>query len=187
MPLEEIFSYIIAHMIEGLMVHDQLSNMYNFLGLEGYKAKHEYHYYCENKNYRELTKYFIEHYNKLVADRPFKNPNIIPESWKQFNRFQVDESTRQSYIKYGIDKWVDWEKETKILYQECYQKLMQIGEISAALRISEYIIDVDEELAEAEADSLFCSGLNYNVNDILLEQQKEYKKYQKKIKGEYIR
>ena len=182
MTVDEIFSLVAEHMVEGLMTHAQLADLYNFLGLEGYQKCHEYHYYCENKNFRDLTHYYLRHYNKLIMERPFKNPNVIPENWYQFNRFQVDDSTRQNYIQYGVKKWVDWEKETKSLYQSYYQDLMQNGSTAAALMLAEYIKDVDKELAYAEQYFLFCSGLKYNVNDIMLEQEEECKKYEKKLK-----
>ena len=182
MTTDEIFSLIIEHMVEGLMTHAQLADMYNFLGLEGYQKCHEYHYYCENKGFRDMTDYYLKHYNKLVAERPFKNPNVIPDSWFQFNRFQVDEETRKNYIKYGIEKWVSWERETKTLYQEYYQALMQNGSSAAAFKLAEYIKDVDEELANAEQKLLFCSSINYDIHDIALEQVDIYHKYKKKIK-----
>lgn len=182
MTVEEIFSLIAEHMVEGLMTHAQLADMYNFLGLKGYQKCHEYHYYCENKNFRELTDYYLTHYNKLIAERPFKNPNIIPENWIQFNRFQVDEATRKSYIQYGIEKWINWEKDTKTLYQKYYQDLMQNESVAAALQIEKYIKDVDEELADAEQKLLFCSSIDYDIHDIALEQDEKYHKYKKKIK-----
>jgi len=182
MTVEEIFSLIAEHMVEGLMTHAQLADLFNFLGLEGYQKCHEYHYYCENKNFRDITDYYLKHFNKLVAERPFKNPKIIPENWNQFNRFQVDESTRKNYIKYGFEKWVGWEKDTKTLYQEYHQALMQTGSVAAALLLEEYIKDVDDELAKAEQYLLFCSSINYDIHDIIMEQEKEYQKYKKKIK-----
>ena len=48
MTIAEIYAKINEHMINGLMLHDQLANYYDFLGLEGYKRCHEYHYFKEN-------------------------------------------------------------------------------------------------------------------------------------------
>ena len=50
MTVEEIFGKIVQHQIKGLMIHEQLSNYYDFLGLSGYKRFHECHYYEENLN-----------------------------------------------------------------------------------------------------------------------------------------
>lgn len=182
MTVEEIFSLVAGHMVEGLMTHAQLADLYNFLGLKGIQKCHEYHYYCENKNFRDITDYYLTHYNKLIKDQPFKNPKIIPENWIQFNRFQVDENTRKTYIQHGLQKWVDWERETKSLYQEYYQDLMQNGSAAAAFILLEYIKDVDNELADAEQKLLFCSSINFDIHDIALSQEDEYQKYKKKIK-----
>jgi hypothetical protein len=35
MTVEEIFNQMARHMVEGLMMHSQLTEYYNFLGLEG--------------------------------------------------------------------------------------------------------------------------------------------------------
>ena len=44
MTREEIFTSLLNHMVKGLMVHDQMANYYDFLGLEEYKDCHEKHY-----------------------------------------------------------------------------------------------------------------------------------------------
>ena len=44
MTNEEIFNKLASHMIEGIMIHDEMSRAYSFLGLEGFKLCHEYHF-----------------------------------------------------------------------------------------------------------------------------------------------
>ena len=44
MTIKEIYAQIAEHMIKGMMIHEQLANYYDFLGLKGYKRCHEYHY-----------------------------------------------------------------------------------------------------------------------------------------------
>ena len=51
MTVEQIFSEIINHMVKGLMVHEHLANYYDFLGLQGYRQCHEYHYKEESCSY----------------------------------------------------------------------------------------------------------------------------------------
>ena len=54
MTVEEIFSKVSAHMIKGMMIHDQLASYYDFLNLHGFKRCHDYHYNKEAKAYRAL-------------------------------------------------------------------------------------------------------------------------------------
>lgn len=182
MTIAEIFGQISQRMIEGLMTHSQLADYFGFLGLEGYQYCHIYHYFEENTNYKKVAGYYLKHYSKILIEKSFKNPNVIPEDWWQFTREQVTEPVRKNAIKIGIEKWITWEKETKKIYEQHYTNLINIGEIAAAAELEKYIIDVDYELAEAEQFYITLSAIDFSIKDIMMEQEKEEKKYRKKIK-----
>ena len=46
--VEAIFSEINARMIAALMLHDQMTDYFDFLGMKGYKRLHEYQYFDES-------------------------------------------------------------------------------------------------------------------------------------------
>ena len=182
MTVEEIFSYIAKHMIEGLMVHSKLADFYGFIGFKGFEKCHEYHFFSENINYRKLNEYYLHHCGKIIIDRKFDNPNIIPENWLQHNRKEVGDETRQNSLQSGIERWVLWEQSTKSLYQGMYDELIKINEIAIAMFIKDFLEDVDNELAEAEQLWIEQKAINYDIKDIMMEQEDIYKKYCKKIK-----
>ena len=182
MTIEEIFNQIARHMVKGLMIHSQMADYFNFLGLKGYKECHEYHYYEENLNYKRIVNYYIEHYNKLLMDLPFENPHIIPEGWLKYNRFDATSSVKQTGVQSGFDRWIEWEKETKDFLQKMFQELMSLGEIACAIELERYIKDVDKELAEAQAESLNLKSIDYNMSDIIMMQDDIHTKYKKKMK-----
>ena len=182
MTVDEIFSQACTHMVEGVMVHLQMSNYFNFLSLKGYYLCHKYHYYEENNNYLRLSNYYLTHYNKIPIDNKINNPQIIPETWYRYTRYNVDNSTRKSSIQQGFEEWVNWERQTKIFYTKLYKELVNINEIAASLELQKYIEDVDFELEEAEQMLLELESLDFNISDIVLEQDKIYKKYRKRIK-----
>ena len=181
MTVEEIFGSLSAHMIKGLMIHDQLANYYDFLGLHGFKRCHEYHYRKESASYRELCGYYINHYSKLTPDLPIDNPNTIPESWYRYTRQDVDANTKKKAVKDGLEKWVSWETETKSLYQNMYDELLDIQEVDAAMFIGCLIKDVSHELKHAERKQLCYSAVGYDIGMIVSEQHRLHKKYKKKI------
>ena len=80
MTLEEIYSELSAHMIKGLMVHDQMAKYYGFLNLKGYAKCHAYHYLCENKDYMELNRHYSKHHNRLIKEKPISDPKLIPNA-----------------------------------------------------------------------------------------------------------
>ena len=183
MTVDEIFSKILTHEIKGLMVHEELANFYDFLNLHGYKRCHEYHYLEECCVMRSVERYYLNHFNKLIKKERIEEPEIIPSSWYNYGRWDVDVSTRQSALKTGITEWVDWEKETKELYEKMYKELCDIDEIAAACKIKELICDVDCELKYAEREALKLKAIDYDLNSVYLCQDEMHKKYKKKTES----
>lgn len=181
MTVEEIFAKISTHMLDGIMVHEQLANYYDFLGLCGYKKCHEYHFYSESVSYRNICSYYISTFNKLISEQIPNTASIIPQSWYRHNRFDVDINTKRNAIQSGLNKWISWERETKTLYQSMYRELMVIGEIDAANMVSKLVDDVSSELKSAEQYLLNKELVGYNMSDILYEQDCEKDMYSKKI------
>lgn len=182
MTVDEIFSKIVEHQIEGLMLHEQLANFYDFLNLHGYKRCHEYHYLEECCIMRTTQRYYLNHFNKLIKVSDVKDPEIIPTSWYNYNRWDVDSGTRKNALKSGITAWVDWEKSTKKLYQEMYKELCDIDEIAAACKIKSLVMDVDCELKYAEREAIKLKSIDYDLNSVYLCQDEMHKKYKEKTK-----
>ena len=183
MRVREIYSKIVNHQIKGLMVHEQLAEYYDFLGLAGYKRCHEYHYFNECISYRKTIRYFINHHNKLVPNIEVNNPKIIPESWYKYSRHDVDVSTKRNAIKNGIEVWKSWETETKELYQEMFNELCEIGEVASANFVNELIQDVDCELKYVERYCLNLKAIDYDMSIIIPEQDCTHEKYRKMMEN----
>lgn len=172
MTVEEIYSATSEHMLKGMMLHEQLADYYLFLGLCGYKRFHERQYKLESEGYRKLHRYFIEHHHKLIR-RPAVSPDdIIPQSWYSHDRFDVDTSTVRKGVKEGLERWVAWERETKMVFEQMYDELVHIGEIASAMFFREYICDVDEELKTAENYWQEKKINDYSIESIMHDQSK---------------
>lgn len=182
MTVEEVYSKLASHMIEGIMIHDQLTTYYDFLQLKGYKRCHEYHYLCENVAYRGINRYYTNHHNKMIELGQIPNPELIPSSWYKYTRHDVDQNTKRNAVKAGLEKWVNWEKDTKELYEKMYVELMNLNEVASACKVKELISDVDQELKVAERKFLDAKAVDYDMTYILSEQKSEHKKYKIKIK-----
>ena len=182
MTNEEIFTQVIARMIKGLMVHDQLATYYDFLGLEGYKRCHEYHFLEESKVYRKMCHFYMKEYDLLLPETKFDNPNIIPNAWYGYTRQEVDIKTKQTAVQKGLNEWVRWEDGTSSLYQKLYKELIANGEVAAAAKLADIICHVKEELYTAKQYQLNKISTNYDMTDIIQEQKFYHDKYKKMIK-----
>ena len=182
MNVEEIYSKIASHMVKGLMVHSQMADYYYFLGLDGYGCCHEYHFLDESRAYRRLSRYFLKHHNKLLPEIPIENPDIISKNWYKYSRLDVDSNTKKSAVKAGLTMWHDWETETKHLYESMFKELMDIGEVASALKLKEFICDVDRELEKVTKYKLMKESTGYDLSGIVSEQKTKKEKYKCKMK-----
>ena len=177
MTVSEIFSELSAHFIKGMMLHDQTANYYDFLQLRGFKRCHEYHFKVESCSYRKLNRYYINHYHQLIPESKDDNPDIIPNTWYKYSRFDVDVQTKKNAIKTAMDKWVSWEKSTKEKLEGYYCELLDLNEISTAIFLTQFIEDVDCELKWAERKQLDLMSVDYDMSYIMEQQRKMHDKF----------
>lgn len=182
MTVEEIFTQLCAHMKKGLMIHNQISNAFGFLNLYGYQKCHEYHYYEESKNCINLQDYYLTQYNKLIPDVKFEAPELIASNWFKHTREEVDTNTKRKGIKELTQAWINWELETQKNLNIYYKELYNLNEISAALKIAQFLVDVDNELKIARNKYISLEAIDYDIVSIAEEQENLYNKYVKKIK-----
>lgn len=172
MAIDDVFAKINAHMIEGIMFHDKMSEYFAFLNLCGYEEMHKEHSLCEFVTHKNIVDYYIQHYNKLIANYEIDNITVIPDSWRSHIKQDVDANTKQRAVKESFEKWQNWEKQTLKLYEQAYSELTASGEIAAANQIHNLILDVETELSYAEKCLIDLASVNYDMNTILAQQIK---------------
>lgn len=182
MTVAEIFAKINSHMIEGVMLHSQFAEYYDFLNLHGFKRCHEYHAMCEFAEHRGIVRYYVNHFGKLLPEETAKNPEVIPTSWYGYMRHDVDANTKKRAIRDGFNRWYEWEVETKKLYEKAYCDLMELGEIAAAHKIGELVECVDQELKKVCRKRIELGSTDYDLSAIYLCQPEMHEKYKKKAK-----
>lgn len=182
MNVEEIYSNLSGHMLEGIMLHEQLMNCFLFLGLDGFAKEHEYHYLEETQNHIKLVKYFSDHHRSMIQMRQVNASSIVPISWYSNKKDDVDTGTRIKAIQAAYDEWIRWEKDTKSLYERSYIELVGLKEIASSEFISELVKDVDYELSEAMNDKIQNELVGYDMPYIADLQPVKEKEYSKKIK-----
>ena len=183
MEVREVFSGLKAHMIEGMVFHDQLAQYFEFLGLKGYAKMHEYHYADETHGYRKLIHMFYDEYDMLIPQAPMDRVAVIPDNWYMYHGSDVDASTKMNAVKNGMEMWIEWEDKTKAMYKETYKKLSEGGESDAAQMIACRFMDADEELSCAREKQKMLEDIGYDLTTIMGRQDEIYEKYKEKITG----
>ena len=181
--VDDVFAEINARLIAALMMHDQMADYFDFLGLSGYKRLHLYQYFAESKERRDVAHYYINHHGKLIPDRFEGNVQMIPESWRSANRMSVGKSTKQKAVEDGFSVYLGWEQATKDVYQKYATALREQGYVADAIFVDRLVEDVDNELERLERiiTDLITSG--YDPVYILESQKELHDKYKKKMRG----
>ena len=179
--VESIFSEINARMIAALMLHDQMADYFDFLGMKGYKRLHEYQYFSESMERKKLNQYYINHHNKLIPDIYSGQVTVIPENWITANRISVGKSTKQKGIEEGFHQYHEWESETKSLYEHYASKLREMGAVADAIMVEKLVEDVDQELKKLERIVVDLISSGYDMVYITESQQGLHDKYKEKL------
>ena len=157
MTVEDVFANINSHIIEGIMFHDQMAEYFDFLNLHGYKRMHEYHALDEFVERRGIIRYYTNHYNKLLPELPVTDPSVVPISWRNYTRQQVDSNTKRKAIKDSFTKWRLW--------------------------VKELVHDVDMELKYVDRMHIKLESIDYDLCTISLCQDEMHEEYDNKTKG----
>ena len=170
MLTEEIFSQLVAHMKKGVLIHNQMTSLFGFLNLKKYKKRQEKQFYEENKNCRELQDYYLNRYQKLLPELPVENPTLIPQNWIKYTKSEVDTNTKRSTTKDLLKKWIEWETQTKEIFQKAYNDLFENGDIDATYKVGELIQDVENELQFARELKINLDATDYDIVYIMEQQ-----------------
>lgn len=182
MTASNVFSKISAHLVEGMMIHDRMADYYDFVGMMGFKRIHEYRFLKDAVEMRGIHRYFINHFNMLLPESDVSVTWQIPPSWDGHTRDDVRAETKRNAVISGMDKWVEWEHETKKLYEQCYGELCDIGEVAAACKVKELVSDADMTAKCADRLYIKLKGMDYDMPTIYIIQDEIHSEYDEKTK-----
>lgn len=178
----EVFSVIMARQITALMFHDEMADLFDFLGLRGFKRMHEYQYLAESAEHRGVSRYYMNHHGMLLDCGELDPITVIPDDWYKYTRDDVSATTRQQAVQRAMQQYRQWETDTKALYEKCAAHLISWKKIADFNKVNDLIKDVDEELKYLERLCLELQAVDYDCSYIETLQDKYHEKYKEKCK-----
>lgn len=183
MSCSEIFQEINKRQIIALMFHDELADLYDFLGMNGFKRMHEYQYFAESAEHRGLKRYYINHHNKLLPEVDIHyDKELARLDWYRYSRMDVTSQAKKQTIESTFEKYNKWETETKQFYEDCAKKLFDMNMLADFNKVNDLIKDVDDELKRLDRLLLSLKACNFNEVYILSIQDGLHDKYKEKSK-----
>ena len=171
MDCQEYMISIIKRQTEGVVYHENMTDYYRFLCLDGLKEIH-CHQSQEELETLQCTK---DCYAKIYFSIPqfeMENITLIPAEWYSKTSMDVTKGAIKSLSKESLYHWLDWEKETLGIYKEAamhFKENMAFHQLKIAKKL---IKCVSAEICEIEG--LITEGLAYDFSP-------EFLKYYYKI------
>lgn len=180
---KDVYDTINTRQITALMFHDNMADLFNFLGLKGFEKMHEYQYLEESIGHRATKRHFIDRHGKLLPESHIESVEVIPSDWEQYTRMEVTPSVRKQYVQKALSMYKEWEQGTKDLYEACAGYLMDCHKADDFEWVSELVEDVSEELMCLEQLCVELSAVGYDCIYIMSIQGELCDKYHKRMKA----
>ena len=146
----KVFEDTAMRCLKGLMYHRQLEDYFRFLGFDDLARIQRERYLEESDGFARVCTCYLQGTGKLLKFDDPKVESLIPPSWYQHVKNDVDTSTRKSHLKQAMDFWVNWEREVLEAHDASALQMDRDGLRLMSLFFCRMLNDVRDELAFAE-------------------------------------
>lgn len=182
MDCGQLYSVMNKRMTTALMLHAEMSDYFNFMGLHGFKRMHEYQYFKESIGKRKLNRTYLDMHNKFISEKGHEKIDVIPVEWYKHTRMDIDDGILPKYTKMALNTYKQWEEETKELLENICHVILERGKISDYNIMLCYLDDVQCELKKIYRLVEELNGVGYDVLYIVEKQKEIHDCYKEKMK-----
>lgn len=177
---KDVYALINNRQTVALMFHDEMADLFDFLGLRGFKRMHEYQYLSESVEHRKTKRYYLNHHGMLLPDEEIHSIDVIPDDWYRYDRMDVTPPVLRQSVQRAMEQYKEWETGTKSLYETCAHHLLTWGNTADFNEVSCLVDDVDHELKCLERLCLELKAVDYSIDYIEMVQDSYHDKYKEK-------
>ena len=159
MTTHNVFTKLANRMVGAMMIHTQLTELFNFIDLKSDAKRQKKQLHEESDGLLKLEKYVAQHHHMLITSNNPPQVDILNIGILKQHNDELSPDNKIYLIQYAMKEWIEWEKESKIMYEDAYRNLVDMSEIATADFVLQYVRDVDKELRDAE--------LLYRVRDAI--------------------
>lgn len=150
MTTHNIFTKLANRMVGAMMVHTQLTELFNFIDLEADAKRQKKQLHEETDGLLKLEKYAAQHHHILITSDNPPQVDILNFDILERPNDKLSPDDKIHLIQYAFKEWIEWEKKSKVIYEDSYRNLIDMSEIATADFVLQYVRDVDKELRDAE-------------------------------------
>lgn len=179
MYITEILGKLADRQVGGLMIHEQMADLFDLLNLHGYKRWHEFRFIEEGINMRLTKRFCISMTESLAVTSDVSDPRGLPSTFLNKKRQEI--TNKLEIVIGAFEKIKSWEEETLILLNSLYISSQQIKAGEIAQFIMTNIKHVADELKYINRELQTLRDVS-NLDIIIDKQDKIHENYRNKIK-----
>lgn len=151
--------------------------------------------YVLEDNQNKMQEQQAQQNNMYVLRTDFENviksmkqvdlPQVIPSDWSRYTTADVNDNVLPKFVRSAMQRYKDWEEQTKQLYEELWQQCTNYGMTADADYISKLVKNVTKEIKEINRMCEQLNGTGYDSVSIHSMQDKYHKKYKSKYEDEF--
>lgn len=180
MEIIEILGKLADRQVGGMMIHEQMADLFDLLNLHGYKRWHEYRFVEESINMRLTKRFCVATTDKIALTSDITDPKGLPSIF--INKLRKDITGKLDIVKGAFEKIATWEKDTLKLLNDLYISSQQIKASEVAQFIMQSIKHVAEELKYINRELQTLRDVS-NLDIIIDKQDKMHDEYKDKLKS----
>lgn len=172
---------------QGVMLHREWKNAFNFLGFQGYKRWHECRMFEELCTTSECERALIDKCYMLPGGGHFEGSSII-KTLKELAMWDIPSVQKKEYIKALFTEWKDWEVKVRSFYNKAYKWAVD-NEHSSKLMFEACLKGVCEEILRIDREHMDCINMGWDLPQIVNRQESihdEYEEKTSKYAGRYV-
>lgn len=168
--MHEIFKKLSNRMVGAMMIHTQLTELFNFIDLEPDAKRQKKQLHDESDGLLKLEKYAAQHHHILITSDNPPQVDILNLGMLKEPNDKLSPDNKIYLIQYAMKEWIEWERESKIIYEDAYRNLVDMSEIATADFVLQYVKDVDKELKAAEMLYRVRDAIDWDLSTIYEDQ-----------------
>ena len=167
--IHDIASKIYNRQIEAIMFHESLIDLFNLLKLDGFVEWQEEVLEDEMESMHKFKKHYAKHL-KGTIDKPKFNEDTdsaLPREWQGKQNVVIDAKNMSMGIRYGLNKYLEWEKETVGIYKDAIARIKKDSEFDEMEAFLEKLckLQIDNLARVTEDVEWFTKKFDYRYKD----------------------
>lgn len=172
--MENHYIKIAEQKLKGIMFHTEMTYLFAFLKMDGFKCLHQCQAEEEAHELKDLMNYYIKNHHKLLKVNGGEKIQVIPEGWYGHKNTELDAATVKNAVSKAFQQYLSWEEEVKQQLEECANFFYEQESMEDLHEVRKLIKDVRQEIGCVQ-DIIFNLKMHdYDINYM--------EKYQKKVK-----